>query len=380
MGHQQRMVVVGFILILLVGFGACINTVAAQSTFPQPTGAAIISGDVADWENQRETLRLMGATFVRLPITSGFGNSPEMIDQLTADGITHIALSWQSCSMNFYDLLVDYQGRQFEAAVNRHRNIQFYLEIGNEPDLFCPNLTPATYRDAVLNIRAELRNLWSYPNLQYVAGLGANAEYSRQILRDGRVLAEYDALAFHIYAHGSFGDIPETYTYWKNELTQIGKPILLTEVGINGDIGKELKATRYREFALQQPPSTEAIAFWTVASDYKSQYHIDESMAQVFSGAECFIETGKCIQGEFSTFWHTNGLEFGDPGVSYRESLLLHGYPLTAPFIHPQTGYLTQVFERSVMELHPENTHPYRVLLVHLGRQYLEECGGTCLR
>lgn len=382
MGHRQWMVIVGFVLILLIGLGACINTVAAQSVFPQPTGLAIISGDSGDWDDQLHTLSTMGATFVRLPITSGFGNNPGMIDDLEAIGITHIALSWQgtNCTLNFYDLLVDYQGRQYEAAVNKHRNIHFYLEIGNEPDLFCPNFTPSTYRDAVLVIRQELDNLWHYPNLSYVAGLGADDEYSRQILADGRVLAAYDGLAYHIYAHGNFGDVPDTYNYWRNELAHIGKPILLTEVGINGDIGEELKAQRYREFALQQPSSTEAIAFWTVASDYKPQYHITPRMAAIIAGVECFVETGKCIRGDFATFWHSNGLEFGDPGVSYRESLLLHGYPLTEPFIHPQTGYLTQVFERSVMELHPENTHPYRVLLVHLGRQYLEECGGTCLR
>jgi hypothetical protein len=372
------MVHVKFVLIaiLLFSMGAVFTTeTGAQSTtYPQPTGLAIISGDSGDWADQLHTLDLMDATFVRLPITQGFGNHPSMIDDLKAIGITHIALSWQGtdCTLRFYDLLVDYQGRQYEAAVNEHRDIQFYLEVGNEPDLFCPNFTPATYRDAILSIREELRNLWTYPNLQYVAGLGAHAEYSRQILSDGRVLANYDGLAYHLYAHANLGDIPETYNYWRDELAHIGKPILLTEVGINGDIGEQLKAQRYRAFALQQPASTEAIAFWTVASDYKPQYHITPHMAQVMAGKECFAETGKCIGGEFANFWHKNGLDLGDPGISYRESLLLWGFPLTDEFM-ADTGYITQVFERMVFEYHPYNPHPYKVLLRRMGAERCEE-------
>lgn len=376
MGRMTRGIVIGIILTLFVGIlsvCAVVDTVA-QSPYPQPTGLAIISGDSGDWQDQLATLDAMNATFVRLPITQGFGNHPGMIDDLKSIGITHIALSWQgsNCTLRFYDLLVDYQGRQYEAAVNQHRDIQFYLEVGNEPDLFCPNFTPATYRDAILTIRDELDNLWHYPNLQYVAGLGAHAEYSRQILADGRVLARYDGLAFHLYAHGNLGDIPETYNYWRDELAHLGKPILLTEVGINGNIGEIAKAQRYRDFALNQPDSTEAIAFWTAASDYKPQYHITELMAQVIVGNECFIETGYCISGEFQQFWHANGLEFGDPGVSYRESLLLWGFPLSDVFVS-DTGYQTQVFERMVFEYHPENQPPYRVLLRRMGAERCEE-------
>ena len=61
----------------------------------------------------------------------------------------------------------------------------------------------------------------------------------------------------------------------------------------------------------------------------------------------------------------------GDGGLSHRESLALFGFPLSEPFVDPDTGLLTQYFERAVFELHPENPEPYRVLLRRLGAEEL---------
>ena len=90
------------------------------------------------------------------------------------------------------------------------------------------------------------------------------------------------------------------------------------------------------------------------------------------SDANCtfFAATGHRICFGFKSYWASHGLEFGDPGVSYRESLALFGYPLSEEF--QQNGMTVQYFERAVFEYHPENVGtPYTVLPRRLGAEAL---------
>jgi hypothetical protein len=350
------------------------NVEAQSTTYPQPTGLAIISGDTGDWHDQLYTLDTMDATFVRLPITQGFGNWPGMVDDLIAIGITHISLQTRDCNVEYHNIYRDLIDQAFQLRVHHNPATQFYLEIGNEPDI-CGR-DPTSYRTTALDTLNRIKPLVSYPNLQFVLGLGVHPDYNQELLRDGSVLANFDGLAYHIYAHGNLGDIPDIYSYYRDELAPLDVPILLTEVGINGDIGETAKAQRYREFALNPPGDPAGIAFWTVASDWKPQYHITPYMAQIMSGKECFAETGYCISGAFQQFWHANGLEYGDPGVSFRESLHLWGYPMSDVFTS-DTGYQTQVFERMMFEYHPELPPLYRVMLRRLAA---EQCDELCPR
>lgn len=84
-------------------------------------------------------------------------------------------------------------------------------------------------------------------------------------------------------------------------------------------------------------------------------------------------ETGHHFCSDFRAYWQAHGLEFGDPGVSYRESLALFGYPISDEFM--QNGMTVQYFERAVFEYHPENPEPYRVLLRRLGAEVLAQRG-----
>jgi hypothetical protein len=95
------------------------------------------------------------------------------------------------------------------------------------------------------------------------------------------------------------------------------------------------------------------------------------------SDANCrfFAETRHRVCFGFLDYWQSHGLDFGDPGVSYRESLALFGYPLSEPFTDPATGYTVQYFERARFEWHPENTAPYNLLLGRLGADRLADRG-----
>ena len=73
----------------------------------------------------------------------------------------------------------------------------------------------------------------------------------------------------------------------------------------------------------------------------------------------CFTQTGLCIEGRFLQYWEQNG------------GLPVFGYPVTPARqeLNRDTGqnYLTQWFERTRFELHPETAAPYDVLLGRLG-------------
>jgi len=87
-----------------------------------------------------------------------------------------------------------------------------------------------------------------------------------------------------------------------------------------------------------------------------------------------FPETGHAIAPEFWEFRSSHGLDYGDAEVSFRESLLLFGYPISEASMETnEDGHtvMTQWFERAVFELHPDNKDEYQVLLRRLGAEFL---------
>jgi plastocyanin len=107
--------------------------------------------------------------------------------------------------------------------------------------------------------------------------------------------------------------------------------------------------------------------------DYICTFHANTMVGQIVveGTSYTFPETGFTVEGDFLFYWRTHGLEFGDYDVSYRESLALFGYPISAPFTETIEGkpYTVQYFERARFELHPESADPeYRVLLGQFGR------------
>ncbi len=89
--------------------------------------------------------------------------------------------------------------------------------------------------------------------------------------------------------------------------------------------------------------------------------------ASPIAGAQYFSKTGHNLSGKFKEYWDTHG------------GLFVHGYPITEAVMERSTNgkeYLVQWFERSRIELHPENAgSPYEVLLGVLGRQLSEKKG-----
>ena len=90
------------------------------------------------------------------------------------------------------------------------------------------------------------------------------------------------------------------------------------------------------------------------------------------AGCLFFKETQHNLCEPFLSYWRSNGLDLGDPGVSQRESLALFGYPVTTVQTERNAdGWTgpTQWFERARFEHHAENRKPYDVLLGRLGAE-----------
>ncbi len=102
-----------------------------------------------------------------------------------------------------------------------------------------------------------------------------------------------------------------------------------------------------------------------------------ETGAAVLAGpCLAFDQTGREACGPFLTYWRGHGLELGDVGISWRESLALFGLPLTAATIEQFPSgeqLITQWFERARFEYHPANPDPYKVLLGRLGVELVGE-------
>jgi hypothetical protein len=90
------------------------------------------------------------------------------------------------------------------------------------------------------------------------------------------------------------------------------------------------------------------------------------------SAPHYFAATGHAIDPVFWDYWTSHGLEMGDPGVSYRESLALFGNPISEPMMERNSSgdvVLTQWFERARFEFHPNNPDGFRVELGRLGAE-----------
>ncbi len=90
--------------------------------------------------------------------------------------------------------------------------------------------------------------------------------------------------------------------------------------------------------------------------------------------ANYFEVTGHAIAPQFAAYWSTHGLELGDKGISFRESLMLFGYPISEPMMELNLDgdtVLTQWFERAVFEYHPDNPAGQQVLLRRVGAELL---------
>ncbi|MFN8538426.1 MAG: hypothetical protein U0232_13240 [Thermomicrobiales bacterium] len=197
--------------------------------------------------------------------------------------------------------LLDYIGDQQE----RGTGVEFWIEVGNEPDL--AGVSPlvaryallATIRDVAPRYRAAL------PNLRWMASLPTREGLPKSTLPDYRGLAyldlllsdqgdglgavaeRYDALGVHLYGAdtlqqsypmlhapsdvfdcaGSNGDAFCPLAVLDRVLAHTDRPVFVTEAGINSALSWEVKAKFYVEALRRLPARVRGVALFTLSLD-----------------------------------------------------------------------------------------------------------------
>ena len=120
--------------------------------------------------------------------------------------------------------------------------------------------------------------------------------------------------------------------------------------------GQYDRATKHRGFSRYVPMAIAIIAMLVALAPQS---------AGAQTAQRCFTETNFCISGRIREFWEQNG------------GLPIFGLPL-GPQQEVQIegkAYQAQQFERTRLELHPENARPYDVLLGRIGVDRLTQDG-----
>lgn len=156
--------------------------------------------------------------------------------------------------------------------------------------------------------------------------------------------------------------------YWQKNggLAQFGYPITeeFTEPGPDGKpLGVQyFERNRFEHHPENKPSDRVLLGLLGTA------FHTPGPPAAPIAEARYFPETGHNLSGAFKQYWDTHG------------GLAIHGYPISEQFEETNPidhkPYTVQYFQRSRMELHPENAgSPYEVLLGMLGTQLSRQKG-----
>ena len=162
--------------------------------------------------------------------------------------------------------------------------------------------------------------------------------------------------------------------FWTANGGQAGFGLPLTEeyVEISADTMSEVTVQYFERGRLEHHPANEGSDYAVIPGRVGSevlQYANGVTWQEQPGGEDTaglyFAETGHRVDAAFEGYFRGNGLDFGDPGVSLRESLALFGYPITEARLEANFGgddVLTQWFERARLELHGD-----RVVMANLG-------------
>jgi hypothetical protein len=175
----------------------------------------------------------------------------------------------------------------------------------------------------------------------------------------------------------------EFESFWvaNGGLSIFGYPLSDAFEEVNPDTGETYRVQYFERQRFELHPENAGTPYHVLLGRLGAQLfglgHSEDSMTQPGNQPDethYFPETGYAIGAEFSVYWSSYGLNLGDPGVSFRESLALNGYPKSAPEMATNADgdtVLTQWFERAVFELHPRDKEGAQVLLRRVGAEIL---------
>ena len=172
-------------------------------------------------------------------------------------------------------------------------------------------------------------------------------------------------------------------SYWNNNggLPVFGFPKTEAENELNLDLQQEFLTQYFERERMEHHPANAGTPFEILLGRLGNEVLIEMGRDWTTfpkadpSADHYFPETGHAIAPEFWDYWSSHGLDFGDAGVSFGESLALFGFPISPAAMETNSSgdtVLTQWFERARFEHHPSNPPEFQVLLGLLGNEILD--------
>lgn len=188
----------------------------------------------------------------------------------------------------------------------------------------------------------------------------------------------------------SLGGLFEQYWQKNGGLAVFGYPQSEEFSQVNADTGKTYTVQLLERQRYEHHPELAGTAYEvslgrlgaerliTLNRNWQNEGDASAGAEQLPGQCQHFATTDRKVCGAFLSYWQSHGLDLGDAGISYAESLALFGLPLTAP--HMETNpdgdrVLTQWFERARFEWHPANPAEFNVQLGRLAAEQIPSLG-----
>ncbi|HRA30623.1 MAG TPA: ScyD/ScyE family protein [Thermomicrobiales bacterium] len=207
--------------------------------------------------------------------------------------------------------------------------------------------------------------------LAFLLPFAASAESSSA---QGADCQEFDTTGFSICG--------EFLQFWNANggIPVFGYPLSDAHQETNPDTGQPLLVQYFERQRFELHPENQGTVFAVLFGRLGAQILTQEgrdwwSFPKADPSADhYFAVTGHAIAPMFWNYWSSHGIDLGDSSITFRESLMLFGYPLSEPMmeLNPDGDtVLTQWFERAVFEYHPDNPADSQVLLRRVGAEIL---------
>lgn len=210
--------------------------------------------------------------FIRVNIQGGDcsawvpGPFPSEIEPYLRNPVWHVLLNsgGNQCAYDYQKIRnlieqpnpYDPRGKSWADLIRAYSDVEFILEIGNEPSQFWPDADAWTHRWWMVAVYDELaRNSYGhidqpwrqkYPNLSWAVAVGIPLDYTQVHLTylssDGSILRtptgekRYDYVTIHRYSPGNIQTIDQTWAdtwnYVINQRSDITQ-VLITEFGVH---------------------------------------------------------------------------------------------------------------------------------------------------
>lgn len=239
-----------------------------------------IGANESAWQGSLTLMRLMRPDLIKIPIETAFSPFPSRIRAVADEfkpkrfvmscGMEAIESGWER---------VKFLINQQMATIDAHPEIEFVIELGNEPQYHEPPWGKARdawgYRSICLQLAGKIRELGT-PNLKVGVSMPVYLDAAKDVWlagdQWGRLCDQADYACTHYYGFEYIGDAAgsgkDHGAHWGpiyQMLLEAGARIIFTEIGIDSPSSSlATKSARLLDWLTKQPAQVVGAAIWCV--------------------------------------------------------------------------------------------------------------------